>query len=377
MGSASSSTPAATQTIAAVLERPDAPFVLEELELDAPRAGEVLIDIDVAGVCHSDLNVQDGLAPALLPGVLGHEGVGRVASVGPGIVGVSIGDRVALSFAACGACRQCQRAHPGTCRSFFALNVGGARADGTTALRRDGEPVSSHFFGQSSFATRAIALESTLVPLPSDVPDAVAAPLGCGVQTGVGAVLNVLRPEPGSSLVVLGAGSVGLAAVMAGVIAGCDPIVAVDRHADRLAIARDVGATEVILARDVDVGRAVAALTRGGAEHVLETTGAPSLIAGVIHLAAPGGTVGVIGAPPLGTRLEFEVASLLSFGRTLVGIMEGDAVPQEFVPRLVGYWRDGRLPVERLVETFDFDRINDAAAESRRGAVIKPVLCMR
>jgi len=361
-------------TTAAVVEEPGAPFVLHELELDDPRDGEVLIDIDAAGICHTDLVMQDGALPMLLPGVLGHEAVGHVASVGPGVTDVAHGDRVALSFAACGHCPHCRSSHPSACGSFFLLNSAGGRADGSTALRRGDEPVHSHFFGQSSFATRAVVLASTLVPMPDDVPDEIAAPLGCGVQTGAGGVLNVLDPEPGSTLLVFGAGTVGLAAIAAAVVAGCGRIIAVDLHDSRLEVARDLGATDVIKAGDIDIVGTILGATAGGADYVLETTGAPAVIPNAVYCAAPRGTVGLIGAPPLGTTLDVDVSAVVSFSRTIKGVMEGDAVPREFLPQLVELWRDGRLPLERIVTTFDFDRINEAAAASRSGEVIKPVL---
>lgn len=363
-------------TTAAVIESPGAEFRLEELELDGPRPGEAIIDVDAAGICHTDLTIRDGAVPTMLPGVLGHEAVGRVAAVGSEHSTFRVGDRVALSFASCGACPRCVHGTPSMCAMFVGLNFGGVRPDGSTALRRDGAAIHSHFFGQSSFATRTVALESSLVKISDDVPDAVAATLGCGVQTGAGAVLNILRPPAGATIAVFGAGTVGLSAVMAAKLAGCGRIIAIDLHEFRLDLALELGATDVVNATGVDVTAQLFELTRTGADYVVETTGAPAVIPAAVYSSSVGGVVGLIGGPPPGTMFNVDVGAIISLSKTIRGIIEGDAAPRTFVPQLIDLWRRGQLPIERLVSSFDFDQINEAAEASTTGRVVKPVLKM-
>jgi len=364
-------------TTAAVVEDAGGAFELQQLELDAPRPGEVLVEIAAAGICHTDIVIRDGALPIVFPGVFGHEAVGRVVETGSSESPFNAGDRVALSFASCGNCERCLHGHAATCTSWMGLNMMGARLDGSTAFSRNGDSVHSHFFGQSSFATRSVVLESSLVHVPDDVPDEIAAILGCGVQTGAGAVMNVFRPPPGSSIAVFGAGTVGLSAVMAAVIVGCGRIIAVDLHQSRLDLASELGATDVIRAGDgVDVTAAIFELTGMGVDYVVETTGAPAVLPVAVYSSGIGGTVGLIGAAPPGTELGVDVAAIMSLTKTVRGIMEGDAVPRTFIPQLIEHWRRGRLPLERLVKTFPFEQINDAVAASLSGEVIKPVLVM-
>lgn len=364
-------------TTAAVVTDPGGAFELQELALEAPRPGEVLVEIAAAGICHTDIVVRDGAMPIVFPGVFGHEAVGRVVEIGFAQSSFSPGDRVGLSYASCGSCERCLHGHASSCTSWMVLNMMGARLDGSTALSRGGEPIHSHFFGQSSFATRAVVLESSLVPMPDDVPDEIAAVLGCGVQTGAGAVMNVLKPPAGSSIAVFGAGTVGLSAVMAAAIVGCGRIIAIDLHGSRLELAQELGATDVIQASEgLDVAAKIFELTGTGAGYALETTGAPSVLPVAVYSTGIGGTTGLIGAAPAGTELGVDVAAIMALCKTVVGIMEGDAVPRTFIPQLIEHWRGGRLPLERLVQTFPFAEINDAVAASLSGNVIKPVLTM-
>jgi aryl-alcohol dehydrogenase len=228
--------------VAAVIETGGAPFRLESLELGPIQADEARVRIAACGICHTDLLIRGGSFPTPMPVVLGHEGAGVVEEVGAAVTRVAPGDRVVLSYASCGTCRTCATGRPYYCAEFGARNFGGARSDGTTALSRNGQPVHSHFFGQSSFATHAAVTERSLVRLPDDVPFEIAAPLGCGVQTGAGGVLNVLRPQAGAAIAVFGVGGVGLSAVMAAALTGCGTIVAVDVKPARLELARELGA---------------------------------------------------------------------------------------------------------------------------------------
>jgi aryl-alcohol dehydrogenase len=366
----------ATAITAAVVETAGAPFDLATVELAGLQADEVRVRIAASGICHTDLLVRDGSFPTPMPVVLGHEGAGVVEEVGTAVTRVAVGDRVACTYASCGACRTCATGRPFYCAEFLERNFLATRSDGTTALSHDGKLLHSHFFGQSSFATGAIVPERSVVAIPDDVPFEVVAPFGCGVQTGAGGVINVLRPQPGSSLAVFGSGAVGLSAVMAAVICGCAPIVAVDVRPGRLELALELGATHALNANDVDPVLAIRELTGGGVEASLETSGVPGVLRQAVDALGPDATCGLIGAPPLGTEEALDVNAVLSIGRCVQGIVEGHSVPEVFIPKLIEFWRAGRLPIERLVRAYDFDQINQAADDALAGEVIKPVLRM-
>ena len=362
---------------AAVTESQGAPFALQELELGEPLAGEVLVRVAAAGVCHTDLIVRDQWYPVPLPAVLGHEGAGTVEKVGPGVTGVAVGDRVAMTFHSCGTCSSCCSGKPSYCLSFFEHNFGASRpADGSTALSRDDESIHAHFFGQSSFGTYSMANERNVVKLDGAVPLEVAAPFGCGIQTGAGAVLNVLRPPAGSSIAIFGAGAVGLAAVAACVLVGCTTIVAVDLRRERLELASELGATDVVDASTADPVARVRDVTGGGADYSIEAAGAPLAVRQAVDCTGPTGWCGLIGAPAFGTEVSLDVNTVLIGGRTVRGIVEGDSVPNVFLPRLVELWKQGRFPVERFMTFYDFDQIEQAARDAEEGRVVKSVLRM-
>ncbi|MGA2006903.1 MAG: NAD(P)-dependent alcohol dehydrogenase [Solirubrobacteraceae bacterium] len=362
---------------AAVTENAGGPFVLSELELGELRADEVLVAISAAGICHTDLICRDQWIPVPLPAVLGHEGAGVVRAVGAGVTRVAVGERVSLTFDSCGSCPCCLRAKPSYCHSFFEHNFAASRpADETSALSRGEQFIGGHFFGQSSFATASVARERNIVGVESHIPLDVVAPFGCGIQTGAGAVLNTLAVPPGASLAVFGTGAVGLAAVLAGVIAGAATIIGIDLLAPRLALAAELGATHVIDAASSDPVEEIRALTGRGVDFALETTGVPAVLRSAVDCLAPLGTACVIGAPRHGAEVALDVNTILTGGRSVRGVVEGDSVPQLFIPALVRYWEQGRFPVERLITFYDFDAIEQAAADAQAGRAIKPVLRM-
>jgi aryl-alcohol dehydrogenase len=364
-----------TTTRAAVVESGGAPFTLSAIELDEPGPHEALVRMVATGLCHTDLGVASGGLPFPLPGVLGHEGAGVVEAVGPAVTGVAPGDHVVLSFTSCGDCRNCDGGHPAYCATWLPLNLlGGRRADGTNTISRDGEPLGGHFFGQSSFAERALVDERSLVKVDQDVPLESIAPLGCGVQTGVGAVWNVLKPVTGSTIVVLGAGAVGLSAVMAAALTPATTIVAVDRVGERLTLARELGATHTVNAAEEDLGEALAAITGGqGADGIVETTGNVNVLRQGVDALGARGTVVVVGAPPFGTEVSLDVNGLLG-GKRVVGLTLGDAETQSFIPALVRLVKEGRLPLHRLISTYPFADIDQAVRDMGAGKAIKPVL---
>ncbi|MEY9996624.1 aryl-alcohol dehydrogenase [Streptomyces sp. V4I8] len=362
-------------TRAAVVESGGAPFTLSDVELAQPGPHEAVVRMVATGLCHTDLGVASGGLPFPLPGVLGHEGAGVVEAVGPAVTGVVPGDHVVLSFTSCGDCRNCRGGHPAYCATWLPLNlIGGRRADGTSTISRDGEELGGHFFGQSSFAELALVDERSLVKVDPEVPLTSIAPLGCGVQTGVGAVWNVLKPVTGSTVVVLGAGAVGLSAVMAAALTPATNIVAVDRVAERLSLAKELGATHTVNAAEADLGEALAQITGGqGADGVVETTGNVGVLRQGVDALAARGTLVVVGAPPFGTEVALDVNGLLG-GKQVVGLTLGDAETQTFIPALVRLVKEGRLPLHRLISTYPFAEIDQAVRDMGAGKAIKPVL---
>jgi aryl-alcohol dehydrogenase len=358
---------------AAVTASKGAPFELTELELGLLREDEVLVRVAAAGICHTDLICRDQWYPVPLPAVLGHEGAGVIEAVGAAVTKVARGDRVGMSFDFCGNCPSCRVGKPSYCHSFFEHNFASSRPEDESSALGD---VHAHFFGQSCFATHSVASERNVVKIESEIPLEIAAPFGCGIQTGAGAVLNSLAAPAGSTLAVFGTGSVGIAAILGGVIAGCTTIIGVDVQPGRLALARELGATHVIDARETDALEKIRAITGSGVEFSLETTGLPSVLRQAVDCLAPRGTAGVIGAPAIGTEVSLDVTTILSGGRVVRGIVEGDSVPDEFLPHLIRLWEQGRFPVERLMTFYDFDEIERAAHDAESGATIKAVLRM-
>jgi aryl-alcohol dehydrogenase len=359
---------------AAVTEELGAAFAVQPVDIQDPEAREVRVRVAAAGICHTDLIVRDQWYPVPLPAVLGHEGAGVVERVGSAVTKVAPGDHVAMSFGSCGTCVSCLTGRPSYCLGFFEFNFAATRPDGTTALSREGEPVHSHFFGQSCFATHCMATERNVVKLDEDIAFELIAPFGCGVQTGAGAILNALRPPAGAAVAVFGTGTVGLAAIMAATITGATTIVAVDLNPERLSLARELGATHTVDAGAEDVAAAIAAI--GGADYALETTGSAPVLRTAVDCTTPTGITGVIGAPAFGTEVSLDVNTILIGGRSVRGIVEGDSVPDIFIPRLIELWRAGRFPVDRIIAGYDFDDIEHAAADAEAGAVVKAVLRM-
>ena len=365
-------------TQAAVVSEPNGRFVLRDVELSAPRADEVIVQMEASGMCHADLSARSGSVPFPLPAVLGHEGVGRVVEVGSAVQEVAGGDRVVISFRWCGHCSACQRAAPVYCRSWPTLNlVGGSRADGSSTLRCDDATLHGHFFGQSSFSRLVVTTARAVVKVPDDLPASILAPLGCGVQTGVSAATAVLRPAPGARVVVFGAGAVGLSAIIGLGLTGAAQIIAVDVQPGRLALARELGATDMIDATAGDTAEQIASLTGGaGADGAIETSENLRALDTAIRSLAAASMCVVIGVPNFGETVAVDVINLVAKGLRIVGTNQGDAVPRVFIPQLIALYRNGRLPIDKLVTSFPFEKINDAAEASLNGRAIKPVLHM-
>jgi aryl-alcohol dehydrogenase len=365
---------------AAVVVEPGAPFELAEIELDDLRPDEVRVRIHASGMCHTDLAVRAGHTPAPLPAVLGHEGAGEIEEVGPSVTSLAVGDRVVLSFDSCGACLRCRTGRTVQCEHWMQLNFfGGARLDGSSTMRAaSGDPLHGHFFGQSSFASHVVCSERSVVKIVSESADwATLAPLGCGIQTGAGSILNVLCPQPGSTVAIYGAGAVGLAGVLAAQLTAAGQVIVVDRIPGRLALAASIGATATVEAGRGPVAEAILELTDGrGADVALEATGSTDVLRTAVDALAVGGRCGVVGAPPVGSEVALDVTAMLVRNPSIIGINQGLSVPQQLIPALVALHDRGRFPLDRLITAFPFDAINDAAAAALAGAAVKPVLIM-
>lgn len=362
---------------AAVARKTGEPLIIEELQLDEPRANEVRVRLVATGICHTDAIVRDGVYPTPLPLVLGHEGAGVVEAVGSAIreKDVRVGDHVVLSAAYCGTCRRCRAGKMAYCENLFEEDFGGRRRDGSTSLSKDGEMISSHFFGQSSFATYANVVQESVVVIPKDVPLELMGPLGCGLQTGAGAVLNELRPVPASSIAVFGTGAVGSAAIMAARSAGCATIVAVDLHDSRLELAKELGATHVVNSGQEDVVAALMRITGDrGLDYAVDSTAVPAVLRQAAESLGILGTLALVGAAKSGTDVQFEIGDSLIKGWTFKTVVQGSSVPQVFISQLVELWRQGRFPFDKLVKFYPLSDINQAFEDSRNGSVIKPMI---
>ncbi|MFF0111671.1 NAD(P)-dependent alcohol dehydrogenase [Streptomyces prasinus] len=362
--------------ITAAVVREKGSFELGPVLLDAPRDDEVLVRIVATGLCHTDLVVRDQVYPVPLPVVLGHEGAGVVESVGSAVEKVAPGDHVAVSFLPCGRCRPCFDGSPASCANFNAINFAGRRPDGSHALRPAAGDGTLHdrFFGQSSFATHAVTNERNTVKVRADAPLELLGPLGCGIQTGAGTVLRALKVGAGATFAVMGAGAVGLSAVMAARVTGATTVIAVDVLPSRLELATELGATHVVNGGEKDAVDEIRRITGGGVDFALDTTGLPALIGQMVEALRQRGTGAVLGASGADAVIGLPANAFMQSCKTLMGVVEGDSVPDVFVPQLLDLHMQGRFPFDRLVRFYDFDRIDEAAADAASGAAVKPVL---
>ncbi|WP_431710370.1 NAD(P)-dependent alcohol dehydrogenase [Glutamicibacter uratoxydans] len=362
------------KTRAAVAIAPEKDLEIRELELDEPQAGELRVRIVATGVCHTDAIIRDQWYPVPLPVVLGHEGAGIVDAVGPGVHGFAVGDKVVMGPAHCGACQQCVAGHPMYCVNFYDQNFGVRRADGSSAFSAAGVPVGSHFFGQSSFAQYTNVAAGGAVKVPADAPLEILGPLGCGIMTGAGAVLNVLKPQPGSSVAVFGTGAVGMAGMLAAKAAGATTIIMVDIVESRLEFAKELGATHTVNSKTTDAVTAIKEITTGGVQFALDTTGVPAVFTQMTNSLATRGHAALVGAAKLGTEAKIDIGTQLLAGINVHLVIEGDAVPREFIPRLISLHQQGLFPFDKLIKTYEFEQINQAFSDSADGSTLKPVV---
>ncbi|MEN8707174.1 MAG: NAD(P)-dependent alcohol dehydrogenase [Nocardioides marinisabuli] len=363
------------RTTVAMVTRQGGDFELAEVDIDDPRDDEVLVRIVATGLCHTDLTMRHFLPDEMFPNVFGHEGTGVVEAVGPAVEGIAVGDHVVLSFRSCRECGPCRQGDVGYCEQSLLLNYMGMRADGSTTMSLDGSPVFGSFFGQSSLARHAIAHADNCVVVDPELDLTLAAPYGCGFQTGAGTVLNVLAPGAQDSLAVYGAGAVGLAAVAAAVAEGVGTVLAVDLAAGRLAEAERLGATPVDATglEPAEVVARVKELTGGaGSTYAIDTTAVPAVVKQAQQALAPRGTLVALGLGP--EEYQLDAIDLLQGGKRVMSSIEGDSDPLEMVPRLLALRDAGRFDLDGLVTTYPFEKINDAVADVLAGRVVKPVL---
>jgi NDMA-dependent alcohol dehydrogenase len=360
---------------AAVFYEPHAPFAVEQIDLAEPQANEVLVKVAAAGVCHSDWHLMTGATRHALPVVPGHEGAGVVAAVGPGVVKVKPGDHVALSWAPnCGACFYCLHDRPSLCETYVGPLWAGTMMDGTTRLSKDGKPV-YHFSALACFADYTVVPQECCIPIGDDIPLTIAALVGCAVTTGVGAVLNTAGVRPGSSVVVYGAGGVGLSIIMGARLAGAARIIAVDRHEAKGDMAQAFGATDILMAQP-DTAQAIRALTGGrGADYVFEAIGLPAVQEQCLDAVRPGGTVVLAGVSPMGSATNLPGAIITRQEKTVTGSYYGSANPARDFPLYTDLYRRGLLDLESLISrTYRLEQINEAYADMLSGEVARGLI---
>lgn len=357
------------QITAAVSAGPGDPLTLRQLTMREPHPDEVLVRVLASGICHTDLTTRAAVPPEL-PIVLGHEGAGVVEAVGAQVQGIAVGDHVLMTYQSCGDCAQCEAGLPGYCTWWAVLN--GGKFGGDSPLRAGDDPVAGSFFGQSSFASHVLATPRNLVVVDADIDPVLVAAFGCAVQTGAGVITDVLAPGKSSVLAIFGVGGVGMSALMAARAIGVGTVVAVDLSPERLRLAAELGADIVIDGASGDVAGKITQLGAGGATHALDTTGSAGVLSTAVQSLAVRGALALValGASPL----PVDVAALIGQGKSLRGSIEGDVDPQIFLPRLLEWYRQGLLPMERLVRPYPSERINEAVADMESGAVIKPVI---
>lgn len=358
---------------AAVVKEKGGQFELEKMELDEPRAEEVLVKIIATGTCHTDMAVRDNFNGASqYPIVLGHEGAGIVEKIGSNVTQVAVGDHVVLTFGYCLHCRNCQSGLPAYCDYFLPLNFGGSRLDGSHSHHLDGNDLHDNFFSQSSFATYSIAHQNNVIRVPKEAPLELLGPLGCGIQTGAGAVINSLKVSAGKSIIISGAGAVGLAALLAAKASSAGIIVAVDINADRLAFAKELGATHTINSLQENVVEALRKIAPGGFDFAFDTTGRNDVINNSIAALRSHAKIGIVGAAS--KPLEIDMNAYVGRGIQLIGIAEGDSVPNDFIPAMVRMYLNGQFPFDKLIKKYTFEDINKAIEDSEKGISIKPVI---
>ncbi|KAF1810053.1 NAD(P)-binding protein [Eremomyces bilateralis CBS 781.70] len=367
------------ETEGLVMEELNSGFKHMPVVLDDMRPDEVLVEMKYTGICHTDLVASAGAYTVLdFPAVPGHEGAGVVRAVGPEVKDTSlkVGASVILSFNHCDSCANCSAGHPACCSRFEHLNLAAKRLDNSNSAKlTDGRRVSSQFFGQSSFLKLSVVSQHSVIQCPYPENLALYAALGCGFQTGAGTVLNALKPSVDDSFLIFGAGTVGIAAIMAARYLGLRQIIVVDIVNEKLELAKELGATQVVNSREVkDIPCEIQKITDGGARFAIDCTGVSAVIDMMIDCVCCRGTVGVVGSPDPNFVLKLDPVHLLHNNKTVRGICQGDSIAQEFIPRMMELHRSGNFPLEKLCSFYDVKDFEQAINEVRNGKIIKPIL---
>lgn len=345
-------------------------FFLEELDISEPGPDNILVRMAGCGLCHTDVKACEGRMGVPMPAVLGHEGAGIVERVGPLVTQVQPGDHVVLTCDSCGACPTCLAGDPAYCDQLMPLNFTDRRAGEPGSFRSGALEIHGHFFGQSSFCNYAVTRERNTIPVRRDAPLEILGVLGCGVQTGAGAVLNSLASPAGSRIAVFGVGPVGLSAVMAAAVCGCSLIIAVDVLASRLEMAKQLGATHTVLADPrIQVAGEIRNIIPEGVGYVFDTTGRADSHQQALDSLTAKGILGFCAVPAEAPKMS----RVLSRGISLRGIVQGDSVPDVFIPKLVDLYMNGLFPFDKLVTRYPFEKINQAIEDQAAGRVVKPV----
>jgi len=353
------------------------PLSIEEIELDPPGRGEVLIQIKAAGLCHSDLVAINGERAKPTPMVIGHEAAGVVAEVGTDVSGFEVGDHVVPSYvSSCGRCEMCREGRPALCLPASKANMAGTMIDGTTRLHKDGTRI-FHHSGVAAFAEFAVISQNALVKIDASVPFEQAALFGCAVVTGVGSVVNTANVRPGQSIVIVGLGGVGLSAMLAAIASGAGRVIAVDINDDKLLLARQLGAHHAFNAKAGNCVESIRAVTDGGAHIAIETAGAPMALDMAYKVTCRGGTTVAAGMPGPEASITLSHLSLVGEERTLKGSYMGSCVPSRDIPRYLGMFQDGKLPIDRLTShQIELDELNEAFDRLVEGSVVRQVLVL-
>jgi S-(hydroxymethyl)glutathione dehydrogenase/alcohol dehydrogenase len=354
---------------AAVLHELGKPLDIEDIDLVDTQPDQVRVRIAASGVCHSDLSVVRGRLPHPTPVVLGHEGAGVVTEVGSAVTRVKVGDHVVLDWIpACGSCAFCERGEIHLCENAVVATFGSPYASfrGESLYRG---------LGTATFATETLTLEKAVVPIDKDIPLEVAALVGCAVTTGVGAALNTAKVEPGSTVAVIGCGGVGLSVIMGAKYAGAERIIAIDLSEERRGIAQSLGATDVVDGAGDDVGAAVREMTSGGVDYAFEVVGVPTTLEMAWNCTRRGGTTVAVGAGTPDEHFSVSMFDVFYHSKALLGCVYGSADPEKDFPRFLGMWRDGKLPIDKLVtERISLDQVNDAFAAMEAGEGARSVI---
>ncbi len=363
------------QARAAVMSERHGRWTMETLDVAEPGPQEVRVRVMASGICQTDVHARDGFFPIPCPAVFGHEGAGVVEQVGRAVTTLKPGDHVIMANPSCGECPDCLAGFATYCSRAPVLKQSGYRSDGTSpSFSRGVEPIYGSFFQQSSFSSVTIAMARNTIRVPDDAPLDILAAFPCGVNTGAGAVMNVLKPHPGDSYVAFGTGTVGFAGLLAAKLLGCDPIIAVDLFDARLALALELGATHTVNANDPKLVDEVRRHAGGrGAQFCLEAAGFPKALRAAVDVLAPRGTACLVGSAGAGVDVQLEMRAIQQ-GRIVRGCVQGESDIQTFLPHLIELYRDGKLPIERLVRHYPHTAINDAVADMLAGKTIKAVL---